>query len=573
MRPVFPPLRIWNRAPFGAAACRLRRATPFFGLLSGFFLGATAASAASEKLVDAPIVWYDDDQADIPQPKTRDVNVRADQFRTTIVRPMRQHLKPSNTIRRIGGDHYGPAQNVNALGEVPNSSWFTNRIGLFPMDADDVAKGPGEGDGPERGTWKIVSAKTEGISPGFVIDDSLGERYLLKFDRKQFPGIASRAGVVTGRLFHAMGYNVPDDAVVTFRREDLALGSGVKLREEGGAREMTAKDLAAILEQVPQVGPGEYLALSSKYLTGTPVGFFDFKGRRKDDPNDRIDHEDRRELRGLRIFSAWTQHFDTKQGNTLDMYVADQGRRFVKHYLIDFASTLGTGASGPAAKFGHEYGFDGVQILGRFASVGLHEDEWRKVHRPEGLEEIGAFDAEHFDPTGAKPLTPNTAFAFMSEEDGYWAAKIVSAFRREHLEAAVGSAKYADPRAAAYLVEVLEKRRDKIAREFFSKVAPLDFFRVEGHRLRGVDLGVDRGIWTAADTRYRVRTAAVDEDRKPRSGWSDWRDVELPEVELAQSGEGPFEAVTFEVARNSSRGPEVTVYVARTSGRVVAIER
>ena len=42
---------------------------------------------------------------------------------------------------------------------------------------------------------------------------------------------------------------------------------------------------------------------------------------REDDPNDTVRHQDRRELRALKVFAAWVNHFDTKMHNSLDMYV------------------------------------------------------------------------------------------------------------------------------------------------------------------------------------------------------------------------------------------------------------
>ena len=78
-------------------------------------LVAPSGADPAERLLDAPIVWYEDDQRDISQPKERKINLLKDQFHTTFVRPVRRTTSPSNLIQRIGGDPYGPAENVNAL--------------------------------------------------------------------------------------------------------------------------------------------------------------------------------------------------------------------------------------------------------------------------------------------------------------------------------------------------------------------------------------------------------------------------------------------------------------------------
>jgi len=545
------------------------------GSLAG--TGPGRPATASPSLVDAPVVWWEDDRRDIPEPAERDPNLLRDQIHSTFVRPVRRNTSPASLVRRVGsafgGDHWPGAANVNALGEVPNSTWFTNRIGLFPMTPAEAARGPGSGAGPDRSSpWKIVSAKTEGVTPGFNVRDAKGDTYLIKFDPHGFPGLTTGAGAISGRILWTAGYNVPEDAVVTFRREDLVLGEGVKIRDRGVKRAMTVKDLEAILARVDQVAPGEYLAISSKFLAGKPIGPFDYKGRRKDDPNDRVNHQDRRELRGLRVVAAWINHFDTKQHNSLDMYVEEGGRRFVRHHLIDFASTLGTGAHGPSPIHGMEYGFDGPQTLGRLLAVGFHEDEWRRVRRPEGIEEVGYFGVDHFDPEGFKPLTPNSAFGKMTDRDGYWAAKIVSAFTDEHLRAICETARYREPEATQWVAKTLAARRDIIAREWFERITPIDFFRVSAGRLTARDLGVERGLWPREGTRYRIRSAAVDENRKAASAWTDWKTIDVPSVPLRDESTGPFRAYEFQLDRGDGWSESVVAYVAR-SGRLVAVDR
>jgi hypothetical protein len=438
------------------------------------------------------------------------------------------------------------------------------------------------GNGPER-PWTIISAKTEGVSPGFNIRDARGDIYLIKFDAPGYLGMASAAGVISGRILHAVGYNVPEDYVVTFRREELVLGPGVEFVPPlGPRRRMTEADVDAILHQVGQLSGGEWRALASKFLSGTPVGPFSWKGRRGDDPNDRVNHEDRRELRGMRMFAAWLCHFDLKQGNTLDMYVTEGDRRFLRHHFIDFASTLGAGATGPFEMACFEHGADFPAMGGRALSLGFQEDAWRKLRRPSGLGEIGFFESELFDPIEFKPLTNNAAFANMSDRDGYWAAKIISAFTDRHLDAVVAEGKYRTPAAAEYIIQTLGQRRDKIARYWFERVPPLDFFASQGSVIRFHDLGEERGLFPGP-ARYRARAAATRSDRHQGS-WTEW--IEFAELEFELAGmtrdpaiqatsldASPFLAIEVEVNRSSEWSSPITVFVARASGRVVAVER
>ena len=546
-----------------------------------------AARVAGPPLRDAPVVWHEDDRRDIPQPAPRVVNRTRAGVEADLFQPIGRLFDPARFVRWIAGGFTRNAtplaHNVNALDEVPNSSWFTNRIGLFPLTPDNLARGPMTDSGPApEGVW-TVSSKTEGVTPGFTIRDARGRRFLLKFDPPGFPETASAAGVITGRVLHAAGYNVPADMIVTVRREQLVVGEGVTYDPlEGARRAMTEADLDAILSGVEPTANGSWRALASRFLDGTPVGPFDWRGRRRDDPNDQIDHEHRRELRAFRMFAAWLCHYDTKQGNSLDMYVEEDGRRFVRHYFLDFASTLGAGALRPIPSACHEYSFDVALVLGRTLALGLWEDPWRRVTRPPDLPAIGYFQSDAFHPMAFRPFEPNAAFANFTDRDGYWAAKIISTFTDEHLRAAVAAGRYTNPAAAEWIARVLAERRDIIARYFFDRVPPLDFFRVNAGWLRFRDLGAERGLYEPSSTRYRVRvaTASAEGDEGP---WGPWVEVETPDVDFEalphdqRSGDaGPesFVAVELQVYRaESGWSRSVRAYIARASERVVAVDR
>lgn len=542
--------------------------------------------SAGEKLSHDPVIWYEDDTRPIPEPDEREPHLVWDYFEDSVLRPMHRHSEPGNLVRRLGaafgGDRYRPAGNINTLDEVPNSTWFTNRIGLFPMSAQEAARGPGSGSGPSTdGPWTVVSAKTEGVTPGFNVRDAAGNTYLIKFDPPEHLGMASGADVISNRIFFAAGYNVPDDAIVTFRREHLVLKEDVKIKLAGGdKRPMTEADLDAILAQVKSLPDGRYRAISSKFVNGKPIGPFNYEGRRKDDPNDRIKHEHRRELRGLRIFAAWLNHFDTKQHNSLDAFHSDGDSGHVVHYLIDFASTLGTGAHGPTPRYGHEYTFDPVLFFGRTLALGIYEDPWRRIERPYGLSEIGYFVSEGFEPLDFEPLLPNTAFAHCTDRDGYWAAKIISAFSNEHLREICEQAQYQNPKATDYMTRVLGERRDIIAREFFDRVAPLEYFKVDGDSVMWRDLGVERGIYTAEQTRYRARPAVVDQNRKivERGIWQFTPEPAAALSSLSKAGIGVegasnFLAVECQVHRGESWSESVTAFISLRHGKIVAMDR
>ncbi len=549
-----------------------------------------SGAAVAAPLVDSPVVWYDNDRAPIVEPVEREPSIFWDYIDDSVFHPFGRMTDPNRILRRaaspFGIDHVGPAHNVNRLDEVPNSSWFTNRIGLFPMTPLAAALGPGTGNGPDRvEPWTVISAKTEGVTPGFIIRDAQGDVYLIKFDPPGFLGMTTCAGVISGRILHAVGYNVPDDAVVIFDRDDLRLGDGAKIKVEGVKRPMVDADIDAIFERVESLPDGRIHAISSKFVEGKPIGPFDYLGRRDDDPNDRIPHEKRRELRGLRVFAAWLNHFDTKQHNSLDSFVTegDDEQGYVKHHLIDFASSLGSGANGPTPRYGSEYTVDFGAILKRALALGLYEDPWRRIERPEGLAEVGFLESEEFEPLAFDPLQPNSAFADMTDRDGYWAAKIISAFTDEHLIAICEQAGYRDPESARYIAMMLGERRDKIAAEFFERVPSLDFFTWDGESLKYSDLGVDRSIHASGSSSYRIRLASVDAKRR-RGAHSPWQELAGRQVTpenspllsqglSADANAHPFLEFECQVNRGEGWSRSVHVVVARSSGRVVELRR
>ena len=98
------------------------------------------------------------------------------------------------------------ARNVNTIDEVPDSSWFTNRILARPLTLDELSKGPLTGAGPAPGTWSVVSPKLAGFAPGFTMLDAKGDRWFVSFDAAGHPEAATGAIAVANRIFWALGY-------------------------------------------------------------------------------------------------------------------------------------------------------------------------------------------------------------------------------------------------------------------------------------------------------------------------------------------------------------------------------
>src|SRR5688572_3160746 len=354
---------------------------------------------------------------------------------------------------------WGSALNVNTLGEVPDSSWFTNRIGVRDMSIDDLVRGPNQVNGPADGVWTIIGRPDSGITPKFTIKDSRGDTYLIKLDPASNPELASSVEVISTKIFHALGYYVPEDFVVAFDESRLAVAPGARIRTEtGGKRPIQPADVARWLQRTPRTADGRIRALASRYVPGRVVGQFRFTGTRSDDPNDIYPHERRRELRGMRVFAAWLNHDDARSINSIDTYVADGGRRYIRHYLQDFGSNLGSGStSAQQPRGGYEYLLEGDKIAKGLVTFGFWRRDWTKVQYPDNPS-LGNIEAEFFQPWRWKTEYPQPAFDQMDDADAFWAASLASRFTDPMIRAIVATAELSDAKAAEYMTDVLIKR-------------------------------------------------------------------------------------------------------------------
>ena len=437
----------------------------------------------SAPAVDRPIVRQADDRRPIldPQEETEGQWALWDGTDKMIFYRIGQLFNLGRSFRTIGtwlslADPI-EAQNVDAFDEVPDSTWFTNRHRVDRLSHDELAHGPALGQGPDpTGIWTAISAKESlGSTPGFVIRDEKNDVYLIKFDPPLHPEMTTASEMISSRFLHAAGYHVPEHYLVEVDPARIVVGPMAKFRGRYHVpRPMADDDIKAIMQRVPHRPDGKIRAMASKFLPGIPKGPFLYTGQRPDDSNDRIRHENRRELRGLRVIAAFLNHTDTKAANALDMY--DSKSKYLTHYLIDFSSTLGADNADPQlTRFGNEYFLDFGTIGRSMIEAGFYVKPWEVPIKME-YPAVGYFESLYFDPERWRPTYPNPAFLQATVRDGYWGAKIVTSFSDEDIDTIVRTGGFTDPRAERYVADVLKVRRDKIGRYYFNLVNPLDRF-------------------------------------------------------------------------------------------------
>lgn len=447
-----------------------------------------------------PMRVDDDRQPFAPQPSTYFSPFAWDALDNTVFRPV---------ANLFAVDPAGEAVNVTALDEVADSSWFTNRIGAAPetVPPEVLAIGPCAGAPPldPAQPWTVVGGKPDGENPGFFIRGQDGSRYLLKFDGAAQAPRATAADVIVTRIYWAAGFETPCNRIVFFDKDILALDPDAKAERSTGKKEpLTQEMVDAAFTRALRLPDGRYRANASLFLPGRPIGPFSYEGVRDDDLNDVVPHEDRRELRASSVLASWVNHFDSREQNSLDMWVAgDDGRGYVQHHIIDFGDCFGSLWEWDALsrRWGHAYMLDFGDVLADLFTFGLVVRPWDVAAFGASGDVFGYFDVAPFDPEGWVNEYPNPAFSRRSERDAHWMARIVAEFTDAHVRAVVATGAL-DEALDAELVRILLGRRDVLLRAWLPKRSPL--VRPEVRDAGGVselcldDLAVATGLATGA---------------------------------------------------------------------------
>ncbi|MHC4064501.1 MAG: hypothetical protein ACYSUI_08370 [Planctomycetota bacterium] len=329
-------------------------------------------------------------------------------LKTIIFYPARDVLTLDWLGRLLRGDE---AWNAAGCG-VADSSFYTNRD---PADLTPraMARGPCTMPPPQP-PLSVVELSPSGRTPGFVATDALGRTFRFKVDHPDYPELGSSAAVIGSRICWALGYNVPPVFLVRI--------DGTGDPRFDGRR-----------------------AVATLYLDGV-IGHFKFDWFRY-----------RREVRGLRMASAWINDTDRVGTNTL--VVQENGR--ARYVLIDFNSCLGSWNGRPKEPWrGHRHVWSLGEFLVGLVTLGLVHAPY-DPNQPVVSPAVGRFDAR-FELLAWRSQLPNTAFDHMTVADLRWIAGKIAGLRGEHLEAIVAEARLTDPADARYLVETLLKRRAAI---------------------------------------------------------------------------------------------------------------
>jgi ATP:ADP antiporter, AAA family len=470
---------------------------------------AGARGSAERRFPDRPVAWHEHDDANVAQAPER-----TDLSRESLTLILRDNF-PNDIDYALSGARNRPARDVNALDEVPCSTWFCPRNHVKPLSSEEVAAGPAAE--PPQLPLTIVKGKEEGATMGFQVVDAAGRKFMMKVDPAGHVGMTTGAEMVGARFFHAAGYNVPANFLLALGPQELLVSPEATYRlQKVKKRQLTESLVRQKLAMAARDADGRLRVVVVSWVPGTLLDAFDMLGRRGDDPNDRIPHEDRRSLRASWILDAWLAIFDASAINTLDSYVEENGRHFVRHYFIDFGAGLGSSSyrsKGPHE--GEEHVIEVGRTLGAVGALGFvrrpyagQRERWEQ--QVAAHPSVGWFPAEEFDPDNFRTLRKVPAHRRMTDRDAYWGAKLVTAFSDAQVDAVAATAGM-DPAEEAYLAHALRVRRDIIGRRYLRSVTAVEapFLSAGGASLCFDDLAVTRGYLNPREVTYLVSVRDV----------------------------------------------------------------
>jgi len=372
------------------------------------------------------------DRSPIEKPKVKEKEIVLEYTERRIYQSFQQIVATGDQLITLpGAAAFGVGQealDINNFDEVADSTWFTNRLGRSNIPA--VKNAP-----PVFGRTVPVTILISGPSPRFVVEDSVGEKVMLKFDTNETPGLSTGAELIANRLLFAAGYNLPDCYIINFDLTTLKIGKDAKVGTNyNDVHPLTQADLETAVKTIIDGKKRHIRTLALKAMPGDVIGPFSFSGKRGDDSNDRIPHEHRRELRGYKVFSSYLNSTNSLVAETMDMFIpVEKEKGYLQHYLFDLSSAFGDGKS----------------------------------------------PFEPADPLSWSPKYPNRAFNLMTPRDAFWAAHILSKLPDGLIEEIVKKAEFPRHETTSDFIKNLKERRDKIIKYWFAKIPPIVEFSLD----------------------------------------------------------------------------------------------
>jgi hypothetical protein len=434
------------------------------------------------------------------------------------------------------------AGDVNALDEVPRSSWFSD---------DPSSAFPGLDEGPPRPPLTALPAPTRSLDDGLAVVDARGARFEIELDPPDRPEMRSASAAIASRLLRAVGYAAADAWAIDLGADDL-------VAPRAGP---TAERLAAWLAPARRAADGRLRVSATRWPVGQDLGSTPASEARLDDPNDRVAHRDRRLLRAFQVVTAWLRLPSAGQRHFRDAYVGEPGRGHVAHLVTGLGGALGASrVIRPGDVVDDEAPTDPLEQLG---SLGL----WRAPRVPTQLALPALGEIDERAPLGhATPWPPYEPADRALPGDLYWAAKRVAAVGSRAIERAVAAGRMSDPAASERLVAILRARQREVVARYYAAVTPCEPLRLDEGALVLRDEALRLGLKPEERRRYLVERldgegrALAPEELVTAEG--SLVRVEVPRTDVPDD----YLVVRVAVVRDGRAGAPLTVHLRAERG-------
>lgn len=439
--------------------------------LTTLLVFAAGCTPRPARFADAPPVEVVADDAPIPVPRPFDPVPEWRLSEAYLRRPLVNALDPARVP--VAGD-------VNALDEVPRSSWMSPTIAEIALDLD-----------PPALPFHRLSAPATGREGAVRVVDARGRFFELWRDPPDRPEMSTAAAVIGGRLTRALGYRVPGVWALDLGLRDFS----VHTPEDLGA-------LRALFDSGPAPRDGLHRVGVVRWPIGADLGPTHGFDRRIGDRNDRVPHLDRRTMRALGVVFEWLGVTRFASGVLRDTYVGAPGQGHVVHYVVDLGGALGADAVVRAdLPRDDDTDLAGRNTLVTMGTLGLYTPKIAPTQRR--WPAIGEYSAE----LGNKRFQTSPPFEPIDRllpADAYWIARRIAALPPAAIEAAVEAGRVGDRAARARLLALIQARRLAVVSRAFAAVTPCEVERAERGAVLLRDDAVLRGFASAESTRYRL---------------------------------------------------------------------
>ena len=195
-------------------------------------IACCAVAILTSAIAGAGRKFYDDDPL-AREPETQDASgVQRPEIDLAFDLGLNLFARPGDPTSNVR------AMNINTIDEVPDSSWFTNRILARPVSIEEAARGPlSTAPARRRGSWTVTQAKQAGVAPGFTIEDANRRDVVHLVRCARISGSRDRRAFWSAnKIFWTLGYWQVENYLAALRPDQLVIGDTAMVRPPSGKR-------------------------------------------------------------------------------------------------------------------------------------------------------------------------------------------------------------------------------------------------------------------------------------------------------------------------------------------------